>query len=1686
MAIRSPRRRSTPFSAPVVALLLVVGWLAAPAAQAQLIQLRQLSIAPDSATAGGSIAVGGDRLRAGGTYTVVLVSGRDRHTLATVSNGDGSFQQQARVPAVAVGSYPVELLVDGSVVDSRELRVVAPLAVTVTNASPAAGSTVGFSVGGLAEGSLSLVYEGKVVFGPANTAGGTLSGKVVLPTDRPARLPAFVVLEARNAVGRLVPRVGNRTLSVQLADTRPFARISTATLSTTAPTARQRFGYTGSVATNEMQATAVEVEYFWQAADGSVQPMGAPLGAVQADGSFSYTMRTPQLGTMSAGQSSGSGRVIAVTRTTDPNGLVQQQSSLLDSLLTGPDTDGAIDLNLTLTGSDGLPLVGARVDLVEAPLEDLYDSNDNTTGFFLDGTQAAGFATQFGAQASDEVLGCPANLERQYTDASGKVEFEFDLGLPQGGVNVDGSGPPPQVTIEPSEDCVPGGSINTPSFCREVDPAGIKFSAVIRAAFLGYGYTVTNTLPTGSTVTREVPIRLDLRIDRYTGAIDMDTCIPQTPPPCASCGVAYSCTTQTFQRSANRSLVLPKLAIQGLALGDPYFTNSVGHKLTFTSQAGTDPVKFDKVYDLTPLRDSATFQPTTPESWTVEFQYSAGAGRGLRGDAQAPTLHLPRPSGGEFVVPFVLAGGAATCDGEGGAQVWRGTLPTELARAFRFPGEVFGSTGWPKLIKGYLRATDLDDRTGRRDVWLRFERLETSLAALAGTAGVRIETARPHARRISVEPAVDTADTEGQAVPEYNVAKQTNTVDGSAAYQLCVPQSANCGAFSSTEFAHAQFSRSPAAQPPGGHISGADTTTTGTGTAANRWVTLFDKTIPIFRWYWGIPELLSAEVFADLVLRAEYMLEMIFNASSPGSSSASAGGRLEIGIFIGVDIDVLFGILVDAGAAIYGSASSQLVTTTSIDEGASVEECFTFRMDFSGWLEIGCPIANPFDPTCYIPDIEETYNIIKEQIGSGCSSGKQARGLLASHPSPDSLLPGVLAGTPLTLPKTHPSAPPFAPLPAGTREALNRHPAIAIDGNGTRLVLSLEVVDRRMRLVSRVGLLRGFGTPVVISEGYGIRDTAVTFFGTDQAVAVWAESALREGDQRIAWPHEAARHQRLRYAVWNGRVWTSPLDLTTAGFGDGQVRLARCKPSLLAVRSDCTTRKATVVFQRNLDRTIGGSKGIYAADFDGVGFSPIARVDQTGSYNITPALAYQGGKPVVAWVRHDPGSTLDDVGNRRLALRRLDGSSAEELDLGLPTRIAQPTLAAVSDGQLAIGFTRAAATDAFIGTRQAMHLGRRSCTTGCRFSSWRVQDQHGRALYGERPTLAINAAGEAVLTFRGLAYGGVPGASSPEDNIFPGDAPGMRATTGELLQLRSPLSNVPVPVHALSNDGGWHARPTAALDPSSGEVVALSISVPAVRQFVAKHHGAAAAPKLLASTKAVGDGLHLASLPDLPDLAVDRFESTATRLTPGTPIAVTVEVLNRGSAWAASDTRRASLRLWWDTPQTRTTSAGEWAINDLVAAGRQSFAVSVPVPATFGSDERQALRAEIVIEGGDGELDGDNNLATLAIGGMPVPDGLLAVSELGTRFVNLAWSNPADDRVAGYRVYADDVDGRPQPIGSSFNLGFADLAAQFGRSRTYRVSSYSARGIESELSAPVTAAPASAPKAIGIFSDGFE
>ena len=1624
------------------ALVLLCLFGAGPA-QAQLSFDASVTALPATASPNGTVSVNASRLTGTHSYNAQLVplAGGTPTSLFLIASSAGSLQRTVTLPALPVGKYTLELRADGSLLDTASFGVVAAPVLSLNPTTAKAGEFVVFSVSGLAPGTLALEFAGAPAFGTVNVSSSSYSGKFRVPTDRPASWPATVAVQVRNLVGRNAARVGSANLTVQAPNTAPFAGVISTHPSTTTPNWHEHFNVTGKLAFNQAAAEDVTVSQYWQGADGNVMPMGASDFSVQANGDFSSSQRAPQFGTMSAAQASGAGRVMTVTQFTDANGVLQfvSQADQGTSLSTQFDSDQAIDITLILRNPQGQALNGARIDLSSEVADELFAEPTPTLN--IDGSGHAYTPTQYDSTPSQS-LGCPEENDRHYTDAQGRAEFEFSVDPPNGGYNLDGT-PVHHATIAPSVTCTHGPSINDPEMCTESDPAGLKFSLVIRSAHLGYGYRDANGV--------ELPVTVDARVDRYSGIITTLTCKP-----------GQACQNGSFQNSANLTISQPALSGSSLEVGDPYLKEDIYDTSINQDAAQSTPstYTFEPVANLTMFKNHASF--VAPRTRSLRFDYHPGAGRPLR----EAHLLLQKPSGDGYepLGDFTRESSNYSCDNTEGAETWAFRFTGNLGNVLRFPSE-----HWPALTGngkkcGYYYGQDILGHGFAKHFCMQWKKPKSGLLQLAN---IQIDDSSPASVKVSGQRIHPPQSTHSDSPPaKYHVGAKDNSEASGADEVACTPKALqyHCNPYSIFQAAHEQFSIAPA--PDTNTLGGDEIADIPSSGAPAEWDDLFNTTIPLFRWVWGVPELLSAEVFADLGLRAQSLLQLHFDPNNPDAFYQKSGGSLAASIVIGVDIDVLFGVLVDAGASITGAAISSVVATTTSD-GTSASPCFTFLMNFDGWLEIGCPIPNPFDPTCYIPDIHEHFNILNASDPQNCTFPPQNR--------PDSLGATLAGITAANLPQ------PGGGLAPEKRRALFRHPAIAFDSDGNGLALWLNE-DGQLVSGSVLARLRG-DTPKVVSRGWGIRDVAVAYLGPQRAVAVWAENALHDNAFQSASLATKASNQYLRYATWDGKTWSAVSDLTRPGWGEGQVRLSRCVSPLL----DCPRNgRITAAWQRNTSGDMyAASMHIFTADFSGTSWTAATQVDQSGSLNITPTLAYQNGKPMVGWVRHDPGKTLSDTDFRRFTYRRMDGASAEHVDASLPTGIAAPSLAAVDAGRLALTFTVVDKGYGFIGTRQAVFLGSASCSNGlCAFSSWKMRDTHGRSIYGERPNVLIDDAGKAVVTLRGLGYGAVAGQAN---NLFPDDPPGMTTTTGELIQLRTPLSDQPVPVIALSRDGATHFQPVAALDPGSGDVVALSVNqeTPTSLALMVQPTSLQFRRAAGASTTALDGGVEMTATNLAPDLAIDGLLADAKVLTPGTTVNVKVSVANLGSDWAPAAGRTATLQLWWDQPQMRLTSPVAESVAALDAGERRNYTLQITVPAGFHADERQTLRAAIALSSDTVDLDSSNNEDLLSVGGMPMPRNAHIVLAPGTHFTNLTWDASTDTRVKGYRIYVEDQPGKLRPLGSSYNAGFADITAQFGVARKYYVSTYSSRGVESEKVGPIAAAPA--PEIdVGIFQDGFE
>jgi hypothetical protein len=658
--------------------------------------------------------------------------------------------------------------------------------------------------------------------------------------------------------------------------------------------------------------------------------------------------------------------------------------------------------------------------------------------------------------------------------------------------------------------------------------------------------------------------------------------------------------------------------------------------------------------------------------------------------------------------------------------------------------------------------------------------------------------------------------------------------------------------------------------------------------------------------------------------------------------------------------------------------------------------------------------------------------------------------------------------------------PPFDRAPASSS-------AMIADGRGTRPTTSQKTGPSLIvRPIDGADFGRGVDE-TTLSQAPGIRSVALAFHDQDRAVAVWAENADpydvmvgRTAVQRIA-------RQRLMYSAWNGTEWSRKAALTPPSGGEGGVDLAACTP-----RSDARCPAGGEVLATWTRDTAGDitqhRTQVFTSRFTTArGWTTPQPLDSTALLDSAPSAAYIGASPVVAFVRNTNG-VFADTGARRVAYRFLGAGNAVQLPAELPGGVAWPDIVATADGGFAIAHTYAADPRAFVGNRQrvAMAYGSACASGACTVVAQPVNDSFGRAIYGERPTALVDSGGNVSVVLRGMGFGPDTGGLQLRKPV---DPIGMVLHTGELIMLNTARGQRTVTPVALSGDGAVHRAPAAALDPALGQVVVASTRGPAVptslRKKLAKAGVVDTAPSRAAGMALESDlGVYMAATG--VDLAVESLTSSTTALLGGRRMTATARVRNVGADYvAASAVQR--LALSFDAPSgAGGVELGSTNVGSLASGQSVDVAIIFTVPAGYSPDESHRLYARLLGSAvADIDVDETNDQAELDFGGMPAVFGVNAGTIPGTRVVQLTWDAVPDPQrlLKGYRVWHHDGDGVWKHLGSSFVAGFLDLNAPVDRDRNYRVTSYSAKAIESP---PGDEAAARGALRDAVFASGFE
>lgn len=1634
---------------------------------------------PARVSPGGSFTVRASHLVVGRTYEIRLAGSRNTSLFRGPATA-ASMSWPLTLPELASGQYPLQLvaiLLRGIENVERSVPVtVSPRLGITASPSAQAGKRASFVIDQLQPGGLvRLFYAGRLLAGPEPAAGTTHRFSVILPSDFPTGLPASVALRAEQLQGRSVSHIGTASVSVAAPFSGRFAPLQQLSSDRTLVPPDEKVRVSGRFAfADGASAANTEVSAFWMGDDGSVTPLPTSALAVAADGTLRLDTRPPSLAAMSAVRPQSGGRLRLVMKRDNELGRAQweiQEGPRLETFLdTDPDTDITVRVMRRGTQSSD-PLPGAYVVMSSAaPLGYMVDPPGGSNGESGADTGGGSFyqprqpslrrigaeskalmsrpaaVNQLDNQIADlpppPAPACGEDLYRRYTDSQGKAEFPV-LGGPE-------ESPASWQSMQ--------SLMYTASECTGVGCAGVQFRRIysfrlaVYTLHLGAGFRHPNTRA-------EVPTQFDIQYDRDNETFTIKN--------------LRSGETTVQQVSANLLVEVPLLTGSDnfVSFDDPLMYHEIGGQpinLVNRHQGG-----FGRWIDFSDTR-VAEFANPSPDK-VLQFGHRPD----VNGSITSAKLYLTGINGnvtsiGDFQ-QVSLVDGCNLQDNPANnrTETWRLKLRPEFANAWRFPRGVFFANGAPRKACGYIEARNASGGSGRNNLCFHWREAPGFMYGAGGPITVNdadmfdvlVEESGNALGAATTTVPKRQADLLGEPIDKPGRI-DNSTQANNGVYASIGPDGPTGGSRRLTGNNPKQFSEGAAGEQSLLNVAnGASSVPFGD----DEYQTILDTTIPLFQWYWGVPEILSAEVFARLRLVAKYFF---------GGTITTVNGRERLDmltnaafftfISVGVDIDVLFGLIVDAGASLTGLILSEMPVVVEDGVSQDVEPCITFQLDFSYYVD-PCTL-------CPTPAITGEENILRERVPSGCGFYSAGKG----------------AGTPAADPELAALAREGAKgIRFGFAEArqLRRHPALAFDVQGSGQLVMLD--DAGALTANPLGEV-GLAAPTTLSAAMGLRDPEIAYFDVDRAIAVWSENALPEASFRIASYPILARNQRLAWAEWDGERWSDKRFLTEAGPGEGQLDLVACP----AGEAGCPAGgEVLAVWQRDANsNALNPRYRLWHAQFrPASGFTAPASIDPTPTasvQDITPAAAYVGGRAVVVWTRQFGGS-LNDFSQRNLAYRVLpDGAP---ISLGAAPGANAPSVAAKGSSGLRVAWLRAdpntsanpnATSAGAVGTQQALYVTQAVCNaTTCSFPTSLVpatRDQHGRRIYGERPRL-IRGEEDVLVVMRAFRLEG-----DTVEQVQPGDPIGTVINSADVVAVSPNYATGIARVTALTADGLTHAGVFGAYNPATRSIVSGSavFAPPRSAPFRDALKATGFDGHRAYAKRIAGSGpIELRASLDAPDLALEQMLNLAS-LAPSTAQTTRITVGNRGTGYDPARDGAVQIELRWNSPGGALLASAP--LPAISAGGELAVELRWTAPASAHPDEAAALHALVVPPQGFDEVTADNNLLQLDYPGMPVPEHLASNAVPGVPQVQLGWDPLDDPRVAGYRVYRQEAGGDWTPMGASPAHGFLDLSASFFAPRTYAVSSYSSRGIESALSAPITVMPVTAGAALMPFSDGFE
>lgn len=1676
----------------------------------------QLTVTPSSIAPGGSLSYTATELDIGRTYTLKLFDGAANPVLDSFSATAVEQRRRVTMPNAAAGRWPLNLQVPGprltvSTHASTTLTVAQGLGLIVRTTSPQAGKSLLVDVSRLAPGRLQLRYAGRIVFGPItlDDPSTTRSLKFVAPSDIPLSFPANVELRAELLVGRSVARTGTGQVSVAAPFSGPFALPTGMSTNVPIATPRTRVNVRGRLQLADGTRPAdLEFSAYWVGNDGTFTPLPTHALAIAADGNFDLATRPPGLATMTAGLANGPGRVRMVGQRMGANG--RREFEIVDgpNLQTSADTDAQTDITFVISrAGDNIPVSNALIvfdpvtpiqefDLPPAPPAGSNSAYSFSGQSMLDNvsvndTSVLGSGVMLGS--TNQITGltpflpeppCGPDLFRRYTDAAGRASVDL-LGSSSRSL-------PPLVMDHASfQSAQYRSDFCTNGTCATATQAPLRFRARIYTVHRGAG-VISNG--------REQPLVFEFLFDRgtrqftitnlRTGAVTMQTNsvnLPVQVPVLSGItgsNYVYIQTPFVYAVAPTFGTVKRTSATNDVGLASSTFSGWINFG---ASVKGDSP--------------SYSFQNAAPQ-FSLSFFHRPDAGGALT----SARLYLTRVGRPELLYgDFVRNNNTPLCtlqeDGSfTGIHLWELRLQgadwrdPERLGAILFTRDIspsvsgrieyrnaFGAvSNYPVTFKWKAPPSDIleladasppvtaiinDLKVGQAQ-FLAYRSLGADSRqrelispiggnTLQGDRVKRNETATGQYSNIVV-------DAEGK------VAGGTRIVSGDVAKQY------NEGPRNRTKTVD----------------SGGDIVNFG----PREYTTLLNEEVPLLQVTWGIPGLAGVDAYAALRLVAEYWFGGRVGADADGDAffEALTDATFSVALMVGIDIDVLFGLLFDAGIDITGGFASSIQTGFRTGSGVlPPANCMNLFMNLGVHFD-PCPI-------CPTPSVSETYPVVNSS--SACPSRLDAP-----------------AGAPMVQ-----DPQPQGGIGIAEQRGLRRHAALQFDDRGNGGIMSLDD-NRNLTFAS---LAPDDDRPLaVLSTAPNQRQPTIAYYAQNRAISVWVESALTtsqlqalniNGYNSPGFP-VAVRNQRLAWSKYNGSTWTPKQYLTLPGTGEAFPVLEACREGNVG----CPVGGSVfLAFQRNIngDFALPRNRIHHASWTPSGGWTAVTATPDGGNatQDITPSVVFVDGRPLLSWVRTLSANQLSL--QRRLMWQFVGLGAVFGKDLPSGANSVSLIAQQLESGRNMFGAFMAPETNtSIIGSGQAMYVLRGQCTIASQtcdfaFTKARVAGDADSGVYGDRPKVSRTSDGRSIIM---RVYSFTPkdpaAAKANQQRMEAAFEEWRKAkdplhkqaalrgfalnlsfgASADLYRLTANFITGEVVATPLTADGGNYLGATSSYDRFRDRFVVVGAPMFAPETTAglrAKANTGALSRSVPARSLAVFNGLDVRETDDVPDLRVDQVRISSGTFGPSAPLSVTVSVTNAGSAFVATTDGPVQLHLRLGAPTGRGLPLASATVPNLGAGERRDFVLSFIAPATAYTDEENMFYARLMLDADTPDLDGDNNVGVLPLAGLPVPNTLVATTRMGMPVTQLQWRGSTDPRVAGYRVYRREPSGRYVPLGASPLEGFLDLSAQFGVMRSYAVTSYSRRGVESELSEPTSAAPEAKitrPDGDVLFRNGFE